>query len=76
MIRHLLRSALPSMAASALLILGVVGCAGESTSSGDQASSDAASTEAKIEAIFSGCQALNTTDLTYPEGKPDSSVPR
>lgn len=48
-----------------------VGCAGEPTSSGDQASSDAASTDAKIEAIFSGSQTLNGTDLTYPEGKPE-----
>ena len=59
------------MAASALLMLGVVGCAGEPTSSGGQASSDAASTDAKIEAIFSGSQTLNGTDLTYPEGKPE-----
>jgi quercetin dioxygenase-like cupin family protein len=67
----MLKTALPSMAASALLMLGVVGCAGEPTSSGDQASSDAASTDAKIEAIFSGSQTLNGTDLTYPEGKPE-----
>ena len=48
------------MAASALLMLGVVGYAGEPTSSGDQASS----TDAKIEAIFSGSQTLNGSDLT------------
>ena len=56
------------MAASALLMLGVVGCGGASTSSTDQASADAPSTDAKIEAIFS-CQTLNGTYLQYPEGK-------
>ena len=67
----MLKTAFPSMAASALLMLGVVGCAGGSTSSTDQASTDAPSTDAKIEAIFSGSKTLNGTDLQYPEGKPE-----
>ena len=67
----MLKTAFPSMAASALLMLGVVGCGGASTSSTDQSSADAPSTDAKIEAIFSGSKTLNGTDLQYPEGKPE-----
>ena len=43
-------------------------CVNNST---DQTSADAPSTDAKIEAIFSGSQTLNGTDLQYPESKPE-----
>ena len=67
----MLKTVFPSLAASALVMLGGVGFAGESTSSSDQASTEAPSTNAKIEAIFSGSKTLNGTDLVYPEGKPE-----
>ena len=59
---------LPSIAFFALL-LSSVGSSAESIKAGNGVS--AASTEVKIEKVFTGTETLKGTPLKYPEGKPE-----
>ena len=65
---------LPALAAASVLLAGVAGCSNrgsETSADSAAATADAASTEVKIDEVFSGTQTLNGTTLSYPEGKPE-----
>ena len=65
---------LPALAAASVLLTGVAGCSNrgsETAADSAAATADAASTEVKIDEVFSGTQTLNGTTLSYPEGKPE-----
>ena len=65
---------LPALAAASVLLAGVAGCSNrgsETSADSAAATADAASTEVKIDEVFSGSQTLNGTTLSYPEGKPE-----
>ena len=65
---------LPALAAASVLMAGVAGCTNqgsEATKTSAPASAEAASTEVKIDEVFSGTQTLNGTPIKYPEGKPE-----
>ena len=63
---------LPALAAASVLLTGVAGCSNrgsETAADSAAATADAASTEVKVEEVFSGSETLNGTQLSYPEGK-------
>ena len=63
---------LPALAAASVLLAGVAGCSNrgsETAADSAAATADAASTEVKVEEVFSGSETLNGTQLSYPEGK-------
>ena len=66
----MLLKSLSAAAATTLLSLGLLGCGGSAPDAA-QKQSTPASTEVKIEKVFSGSETLNGTPLAYPEGKPE-----
>ena len=63
---------LPALAAASVLLAGVAGCSNrgsETAADSAAATADPASTEVKVEEVFSGSETLNGTQLSYPEGK-------
>ena len=63
---------LPALAAASVLLTGAAGCSNrgsETAADSAAATADAASTEVKVEEVFSGSETLNGTQLSYPEGK-------
>jgi len=63
---------LPALAAASVLLTGVAGCSNrgsETAADSAAATADAASSEVKVEEVFSGSETLNGTQLSYPEGK-------
>ena len=63
---------LPALAAASVLLAGVAGCSNrgsETAADSTAATADAASSEVKVEEVFSGSETLNGTQLSYPEGK-------
>ena len=66
----MLLKSLSAAAATTLLSLGLLGCGGSAPDAA-QKQSTPASTEVKIEKVFSGSETLNGTLLAYPEGKPE-----